>query len=201
MAGTATELWRLTARQAVDLLRRGKVSPAELIDASETRVAATDGALNAMPTLCFDRARARIGGLERLDKAHPGWLGGLPIGVKDLNDVEGVKTTFGSPIYKDNVSTKTDLGVRGGCKHRRGKHGHRHQGLNAHGDGQRPDYAIHETRSATEVTEHTEMEGQKTLSDAVERMTSTTTVIDPYLCALCVLCGSAFQGFDDCSSA
>ncbi|MGE0661197.1 MAG: amidase [Reyranellaceae bacterium] len=112
MAGTATELWRLTARQAVDLLRRGKVSPAELIDASETRVAATDGALNAMPTLCFDRARARIGGLERLDKAHPGWLGGLPIGVKDLNDVEGVKTTFGSPIYKDNISTKTDLGVR-----------------------------------------------------------------------------------------
>lgn len=112
MAGTATELWRLTARQAVDLLRKGKVSPAELIDASQARVAATDGALNAMPTLCFDRARARIGGLERLDKAHPGWLGGLPIGVKDLNDVEGVKTTFGSPIYKDNVSTKTDLGVR-----------------------------------------------------------------------------------------
>ena len=112
MAGTATELWRLTARQAVDLLRKGKVSPVELIDASEARVAATDASLNAMPTLCFERARARAAGLEALDKSHPGWLGGLPIGVKDLNDVEGVRTTFGSPIYKDNVSTKTDLGVR-----------------------------------------------------------------------------------------
>ena len=112
MAGTASELWRLTARQAVDLLRKGKVSPAELIDSSEARVAATDASLNAMPTLCFERARARATGLDSLDKSHPGWLGGLPIGVKDLNDVEGVKTTFGSPIYKDNVSTKTDLGVR-----------------------------------------------------------------------------------------
>ena len=32
--------------------------------------------------------------------------------MKDLNEVEGVKTTFGSPIYADNISTKTDVGVR-----------------------------------------------------------------------------------------
>ncbi|MDF3075982.1 MAG: amidase, partial [Alphaproteobacteria bacterium] len=44
--------------------------------------------------------------------SHPGWLGGLPVGIKDLSDVEGVRTTFGSPIYKDNISKKTDLGVR-----------------------------------------------------------------------------------------
>lgn len=109
---TATELWRLTARQAVDLLRKKKVSPLEMIEASAARIAATDGAVNAMPTLCFDRAKARIAGLDRLDASHPGWLGGLPIGVKDLNEVEGVKTTFGSPIYADNISKRTDVGVR-----------------------------------------------------------------------------------------
>lgn len=108
----ASDLWRLTARQAVDLLRRGRISPLELIESAAARIAATDGALNAMPTLCLDRARAGIAGLDRLDSRHPGWLGGLPIGVKDLNDVEGVRTTFGSPIYADNVSTRTDLGVR-----------------------------------------------------------------------------------------
>jgi amidase len=112
MAGTASELWRLTARQAVDLLRKKKVSPLEMIEASAARIAATDGAVNAMPTLCFERAKSRIAGLDRLDSSHPGWLGGLPIGVKDLNEVEGVKTTFGSPIYANNISTKTDLGVR-----------------------------------------------------------------------------------------
>ncbi len=112
MAGPASELWRLTARQAVDLLRKKKVSPLEMIEASAARIAATDGAVNAMPTLCFERAKSRIAGLDRLDSSHPGWLGGLPIGVKDLNEVEGVKTTFGSPIYANNISTKTDLGVR-----------------------------------------------------------------------------------------
>ena len=49
--------------------------------------------------------------LEPVDARARG-LGGLPIGVKDLNEVEGVKTTFGSPIYANNISTKTDLGVR-----------------------------------------------------------------------------------------
>ena len=44
-------------------------------------------------------------------KAHPGWLAGLPIAVKDLSDVKGVRTTFGSPIYANNISTQTDITV------------------------------------------------------------------------------------------
>lgn len=107
----ASDLWRLTARQAVAMLRTGKVSPLELIEAVASRISATDRALNAMPTLCLDRARDRAKRLDRLDKDHPGWLGGLPISVKDLNDVEGVRTTFGSPIYKDNIAKRTDAGV------------------------------------------------------------------------------------------
>ena len=58
MAQLASDLWRLTARQAVDLLRKKKVSPLEMIEASAARIAATDGAVNAMPTLCFERAKA-----------------------------------------------------------------------------------------------------------------------------------------------
>ena len=52
------ELIRMTARQAVDALREGTVSPLELIDAAEARIAAVDGAINALPTRCYDRARA-----------------------------------------------------------------------------------------------------------------------------------------------
>jgi amidase len=52
------ELIRLTAREAVRRLKAREVSPLELIDAAERRMAEVDGAVNAMPTRCFDRARA-----------------------------------------------------------------------------------------------------------------------------------------------
>ena len=45
----SSELISLTARQVVDLLRRGDVSPLELVEAAATRIAATDGELNAIP--------------------------------------------------------------------------------------------------------------------------------------------------------
>ncbi|HIN72709.1 MAG TPA: amidase, partial [Dehalococcoidia bacterium] len=48
---------KLTARQAVDLLKNKKVSPLELINAALERIEQTDGAINALPTICADRAR------------------------------------------------------------------------------------------------------------------------------------------------
>ncbi|MDP7344287.1 MAG: hypothetical protein QF767_13185 [Alphaproteobacteria bacterium] len=53
----ASELYRLSAAQAVPLLHEGKISPLELVEASAARITETDGALNAMPTLCIERAR------------------------------------------------------------------------------------------------------------------------------------------------
>lgn len=109
-----TELFRLTAREAVALLRAKEVSPTELVRASLDRIAATDGALNAVPTLCAERALAHA---RRLEASAPGergagWLGGLPIVVKDLNDVEGVRTTYGSPLFASNVPDGSDAMVQ-----------------------------------------------------------------------------------------
>ena len=106
-------LCRLTAREAVAALRAGAVSPLELIDAAAARIAETDGALCAMPTLCLDRARDRARSIMANPPADPPphWLAGLPVAVKDLNEVEGVRTTFGSPIYADHVSPRSDYMV------------------------------------------------------------------------------------------
>ena len=52
------ELVRLTAHEAVARLARREISPLELIEAALARIAETDGALNALPTLCAERARA-----------------------------------------------------------------------------------------------------------------------------------------------
>lgn len=51
------ELISLSARETVSLLKRGEVSPLQLIDAAANRIAEVEEAVNAMPTLCLDRAR------------------------------------------------------------------------------------------------------------------------------------------------
>ncbi len=113
MGGT-TDLIRLTATEAVDALSAGQVTPVELIDAAAARIDAVDAAVNALPTLCFDRARSEAermmrGDLSRRD-GHA-WLAGLPVAIKDLNEVAGVRTTWGSPIFADHISTQSDMTV------------------------------------------------------------------------------------------
>ena len=51
------ELTDLPAREVVRRLRAGEVSPLELIDAALARIAAVDPLVNAVPTLCAERAR------------------------------------------------------------------------------------------------------------------------------------------------
>jgi amidase len=95
-----SELWRLSAVEAVRLLKRREVSPIEMIDAAAARIEATNPKINALVTLCYDRARdhaRRIMSEQRADPpAH--YLHGLPIAVKDGTDVAGVRCTSGSRI-------------------------------------------------------------------------------------------------------
>ena len=53
------ELIGLSAVDVSELLHGGEVSPLELLDALEARIAAVDGTVNALPILCFERARSR----------------------------------------------------------------------------------------------------------------------------------------------
>ena len=108
---TSSDLISLSAREAVGLLRRGEVSPRELVDAAADRIASVDPAVNAVPTLCLDMAREAAEKVETPADPGPGWLAGLPILVKDLSDVAGVRTTYGSPIFADHVPDRDDLMV------------------------------------------------------------------------------------------
>ena len=51
------ELIRATAREVLGPLAAGEVTPAELLDLLEARIALVDGRVGALPTLCFERAR------------------------------------------------------------------------------------------------------------------------------------------------
>jgi amidase len=111
MSSHHDELYRLTATEAVLRLKRREVTPLELIDAAVRRIAEVEPAINALPTLCIDRARAHAERLMRGEgreaEAEPGWLCGLPVAIKDLADVAGVRTTYGSPIFRDHVPTRS----------------------------------------------------------------------------------------------
>ena len=104
-----SELIRKTACEVVALLRAGEVSPLDLLDALEQRIAAVDGAVGALPTLCFDRARTHAEALLARPVEARGLLCGLPVPIKDLTEVAGVRTTHGSVIYADHVPEDSDI--------------------------------------------------------------------------------------------
>ena len=108
-----TDLWRLSATEAVGLLRAGKLSPLEMVEAAAARIAAVEPRINALPIRFLDTARAEAKRYPaRHDRAgDPRWLGGLPVAVKDYNHVGGQRTTAGSPIYADYVAPEDDLTV------------------------------------------------------------------------------------------
>lgn len=103
------DLIKLTAVEVVDLLTRRVVSPLELVDAAVARIEETDGKINALPTLCVERAREHA--KELMASPRQTLLRGLPIAVKDLNDVAGVRTTYGSPIFANYVPKRSDIMV------------------------------------------------------------------------------------------
>ncbi len=98
-----------TAVEIVELLKVGAITPHDCLDALEARIAETDKALNALPTLCFDRARRAADELLARPPKERGPLAGLPVAIKDLTEVKGVRTTHGSPIFADNISTFSDI--------------------------------------------------------------------------------------------
>lgn len=103
------ELLQASACTVVEQLGRDEVTPLDLLDTLEARIAAVDDKVNALPTLCFERAHAQARALMARPVAERGVLCGLPVPIKDLTEVAGVRTTFGSPIFKDHVPERSDL--------------------------------------------------------------------------------------------
>src|SRR6185437_10182049 len=78
----------------------------ELITAHIERINQVDQAVNAIVTRCFDRALEQAAAADRALAAgrEPfGVLHGLPVAHKDLVETAGIRTTYGSPFYRDNV--------------------------------------------------------------------------------------------------
>lgn len=100
-----TEPCDLTALEARRLIGRKALSPVELLESCLARTEAVNPAINAMVALDEDRARAAAREAEAavMRGDDLGLLHGLPVGIKDLEETAGLRTTHGSPIFRDFV--------------------------------------------------------------------------------------------------
>jgi amidase len=106
LALSAVELRRLIGCRAL--------SPVELLEACLARIEAVNPRINAITAVCYERARTEAQAAEQAVMAgRPlGLLHGLPLGVKDLEDTEGLLTTYGSPLFRNHVPSADNLLVQ-----------------------------------------------------------------------------------------
>ena len=109
---TNHDLTELTVAAAAKAIRDRSVSPLELTEAYLRRIERLNPRLNAYVTITADRARADARrATEEISKAPPrGALHGVPIGLKDLFETAGIRTTAGSKFFADYVP-KSDCTV------------------------------------------------------------------------------------------
>jgi len=107
------DLAEQSATELARLVRSREVSPVEVVEACLARVETFNPAVNAVVTL-NPRALDEAGELElQLVRGKDvGLLAGLPVGIKDVTPVAGLRTTYGSPLYRDHVPTEDALVVR-----------------------------------------------------------------------------------------
>ena len=102
---------QLSATELRHLLLSRDLSPVEVIEGALARVEELNGTINAIVTInerALDEARA----LELRGRGNAGPLYGLPVGIKDVTPVKGLRTTYGSQLYKDNVAKEDALVVQ-----------------------------------------------------------------------------------------
>ena len=108
------DLHFLTIAEASELLRDRQLSPVELTRAFLDRMAALDGSLNAYLLPLPDQALAEARRAEA-EIAAGDWRGplhGIPIGLKDIYNTAGVRTTGHSALFKDHVPAEDAFTVQ-----------------------------------------------------------------------------------------
>ena len=103
----------LSAVEIARRVRARELSPVEVIEAALARMERVNPALNAIVTPnpnAVEEARAIARRMMR--RGDPGLLAGVPVGIKDVTEVAGLRTTYGSPMYKDHVPDEDALIVQ-----------------------------------------------------------------------------------------
>ena len=107
-------LTRKSAGELVALVKSREITPLEILEAHLSVIDRINPKLNAIVTLVADQAReaAVKAGDAVIRGEKTGLLHGLPVGIKDITPTAGIRTTFGSPLFKDHVPDEDAEAVR-----------------------------------------------------------------------------------------
>ena len=109
----SSDICQMSAAELARLVRAKTLSARDVVGAHLARIERVNPGLNAIVTLVADQAmaRARLADEDLARGRAVGPLHGLPIAHKDLQPTNGIRTTFGSPIYKEFVPSEDSLTV------------------------------------------------------------------------------------------
>src|SRR5690349_24251376 len=101
----AKELTRFSAVELARLIRTKKLSPVEVTEAHLAAIERINPRINAFCTVATDKAlawaREAEGAVKKRSRVGP--LHGVPVAIKDLTATAGIRTTFGSTLFRDHV--------------------------------------------------------------------------------------------------
>ncbi|MBC7234380.1 MAG: amidase [Chloroflexi bacterium] len=108
---TDLDLCYRTATELIALIHKGELSARQLMEAHLAQIDRLNPKVNAIVTYLPERAMeaARAADEAQAHGEPLGPLHGLPIAHKDLEDTAGVRTTYGSPLFRDHVPEKDAL--------------------------------------------------------------------------------------------
>ena len=100
-----------SAKSLAGLIRKKKLSAREVLEAHLKQIERVNPKVNAIITLVSEQAMETA---KQCDESAArgrflGPLHGLPVAHKDLHDTKGIRTTYGSPIFKDHVPNADTL--------------------------------------------------------------------------------------------
>ncbi|WP_163270069.1 amidase [Chelativorans alearense] len=98
----------MSATRLIEGFAKAEFTPSELLEACLERIARFNPSINALTAFSTERAIVEASRATQRWKAGApiGPLDGLPVGVKDLQDAEGLPTTHGSPLFRGNVAER-----------------------------------------------------------------------------------------------
>src|SRR5207344_777981 len=109
--GTASSVCFASAVEMAALIRAKKLSAREALAEHLKQIDRVNPKVNAIVTLVSEMATAAAAKADEMqargEKLGP--LHGLPVAHKDLLETRGIRTTFGSPLYKDTIPTEDNI--------------------------------------------------------------------------------------------
>jgi amidase len=107
-------LTRKSARELAALIRKRLVGPVEVLDAHLAAIEQINPKLNAIVTLAVEQAQDTAHAAEdaAMRDEPLGLLHGIPVAIKDITPTAGIRTTYGSPLYRENIPNEDAEVVR-----------------------------------------------------------------------------------------